>query len=459
MLKSIRSRLTLWYVFIFGLLLIIFSAEVQFLLAGDLAQRFDDSLLRSARATANYFSEFAEKNRVEAGAQETVRDLQLGAARPAILQADRILASSDPAILAAIQSTRILEAARARSETVLATDSRRGARLACVPLIVGGISYQVVMLEPLAELNNQLTQMRRVFFLGIPLALLLASGGGFLMAGKSLRPMVGISSQTEQITAQNLSARVEVTHPGDEVGRLAKVINALLGRLEASFRVMRDFMADASHELRTPLAIIQGEADVTLSQERGAAEYRKSLELIREQARRTSRIVSDMLVLARADAGQQTVRFEEIYLNDLVEECCGAARGLADRAGVQLVCEASEDVAFYGDAELLKRMTLNLVDNAIRYTPTGGSVQVRLLTGNGAARLVVSDTGIGIPAASRSRIFDRFYRGEDANQRAHGGSGLGLSIVKVAAESHRGSVALTSESGHGTTFTVTLPLH
>jgi signal transduction histidine kinase len=220
---------------------------------------------------------------------------------------------------------------------------------------------------------------------------------------------------------------------------------------------MREFMADASHELRTPLAIVRAEAEVSLEQDRSVFDYKQSMNIIRDQSKRMTRIVSDMLALARADAGQQKLRAQELYLNDVVEECCNAAQALALTRGVQLSFENGEDVSFRGDEELLKRMALNLLDNAIHYTPPGGSVSVRLQTDTSAVRLIITDTGIGIAPESISRIFDRFYRVDSSRARSDGGSGLGLSIVKLAAEAHKGCVELSSQLGAGSTFTVSLP--
>jgi heavy metal sensor kinase len=269
--------------------------------------------------------------------------------------------------------------------------------------------------------------------------------------------VVDISDRAEQIGAENLNERLAVRNPRDELGRLAQVINALLSRLEESFRKIHEFIADASHELRTPIAIIHGEADVALSRERSASEYQESLRTIREQSSRMGRIVNDMLALTRADSNRP-LRREELYLDELVAECCHAAQSLAGPAGVTLSVEAEEGIQLQGDVELLRRMTFNLLDNAIHYTPPGGSVTVRLLSEDSCARLTVADTGIGIPAKSAPRIFDRFFRVENGRRSRAGGAGLGLSIVKLAAESHQGHVEMQSELGKGSTFAVTLPL-
>ena len=280
--------------------------------------------------------------------------------------------------------------------------------------------------------------------------------GGYLLAAQSLRPVVRLSEETRRIGAENLDQRLTVSNPRDEFGQLTTVINELLARLEASFRVMQDFIADASHELRTPVAIVHGEADVTLARDRTADEYRETLGVIRKQSGRLRGIVNDMLVLARADAGQQRLVVHEMYLDDLLEECCRGTQTMAAAAGVTLVCDYIHDVAYQGDEELLRRMMLNLVDNAVRYTRKGGSVRVTMkLADDESVVIAVSDTGIGIPLDAQSRVFDRFYRA--TGNGGEGNSGLGLSIVKLAAEAHGGRVALESEPGLGTTVTVRLP--
>jgi heavy metal sensor kinase len=456
-LKSIRVRLTLWYLLVFGSLLIAFSAYIYSHLRDDLQRRFDLSLLRTAQTMATYFSEFVERKNVEPGAVETVHEFQFGELRPAILRGSRVLAASGPEILHAIAATGVLQSLGA--QPAFATDARAGVRVVALALQVDGIDYSLVMMEPTRDLRDQLRRMRQLFFVGFPAALLLTALGGLLLARKALDPVVKISRQAESIGAENLHERLSIANPNDEIGQLAGVINALLSRLDTAFRVMREFVADASHELRTPVAIIHGEADVALAKDRNNGDYRQSLAVIHNQSHRMGRIVNDMLALARADAGQQSLRLEEMYLDDLVHECCRAAQTLAGPAGVGFRFETDEDIAFRGDEELLKRMALNLLDNAIHYTPEGGSVSVKLTADGEWARLMISDTGIGIPPECQARVFDRFYRVEAARKSGDGGSGLGLSIVKLAAESHRGRVTLSSEPGRGSTFTVTLPLH
>jgi heavy metal sensor kinase len=458
MLSSIRVRLTLWYLSVFGVLLIAFSVYIYSIVSRDMRKRFDAAVLRSEQGMVSYFTEFVELKNAEGGARETVKKLREGRESAAIFRDGQLLASNDQDVTAAVESTKALEAALSQGKPAYVTDSKANRRLVVMPFQLRGVHYAIAVFEPLDKLESEIGQVRNGIIVGLPVALILAAAGGFLMAQKSLRPIVAISDQAEQINARNLNERLKVTNPEDELGRLAGVFNALLSRLDKSFGVMREFMADASHELRTPLTIIHGEAEVSLGHDHTAAEYRKSLGIISDQAKRMARIVRDMLALARADAGEQNLRKEELYLNDLVEECCQAAQALAAPKHIHLSCESGEDVLILGNEELLKRMVVNLVENAIRYTPDGGSVSVKLQSEASRAHLVVADTGIGIPRESLGRVFDRFYRVQDSRMRPNGGSGLGLSIVKLAAESHQGSIEVESEPDRGSTFAVSLPL-
>jgi signal transduction histidine kinase len=196
---------------------------------------------------------------------------------------------------------------------------------------------------------------------------------------------------------------------------------------------------------------------VALSQEREGSEYKESLAIIQDESRRLSRIVDDMMALARADAGQHPIKHEEFYVNDLLEEACRAMKVLAASNGVSLTLEAAEEVTFIGDQDLLSRLVKNLLDNAIKYTPAGGAVSVRLVCEADVVRIIVSDTGIGIPAESTPYVFERFYRVDKARSRADGGSGLGLAIARWVAEAHKGSIDVVSAHGHGSEFTVLLP--
>ena len=244
-----------------------------------------------------------------------------------------------------------------------------------------------------------------------------------------------------------------MSNPRDEVGSLATTINALLARLNAAFQEQQRFIADASHELRTPIAVLRGETEVALEQERATTEYKESLKQIKEEAERLSRIVENLFILARQPVDSSAIVKLPVRLNEVVADCVRAAQVLATQKGLRLkVGNSFPEMELDGDDEMLKRMLLNLLDNAVKYTPRGGEVDVNLARQNGNARIVVKDTGIGIPTEDQQRIFDRFYRVDKARSRALGGAGLGLSIARWIVEAHEGKLTVESTPGRGSAF-------
>jgi len=452
--KSIRAQLTLWYLAFFTILLAGFSAFLYTLLSRSLHQRLDAALTSTADTAASFFQgEVIEANGdVRAAAAETLRELRIRDVSIAISDGRSWLASGGKPECA------LPPAPAGRSLTTLAGCGPRGARVLTVPAQVAGRRYFLAVAAPLDSIDEQLDALLGLFLIALPLAILAAGVGGFLLAGRSTAPLVAMAQQAEAIGAKNLDRRLEIGVVENEVGRLARVFNELLGRLEHSFASMKAFMADASHELRTPLAVIRGEVDVALERDRAPEDYRESLAIVQDETRRLSRLVDDLLNLARADGGTRPLDIEDLYLNDLVESCCQAVRPLAIRKRISLEAECPAEVAFRGDAHLLGRMISNLLDNAVRYTPEGGAVRIALEADDSRARIVVADTGIGIPEECVARVFERFYRVDKSRSRAEGGFGLGLAIVKWVAEAHHGAVTLASRPGGGSVFTVELPL-
>jgi signal transduction histidine kinase len=279
-----------------------------------------------------------------------------------------------------------------------------------------------------------------------------------------------MAESARRIGAENLGQQLPVANPHDELGQLATVFNELLARLNDAFskqqraiEQQRQFMADASHELRTPLMLINTAAGVTLRKnDRPKDEYRETIKVMDKEAQRLAQIVKDMFVLSRADAEQYPLQKRILYLNDLLEEVSRTRALLADEKGVELIVTKPSEANFYGDEDLLRRMLLNLVDNAIQHTPAGGVVRLNLEWRANNYLFSVSDTGPGIPADAQSHIFERFYRVDKARARAEAvrgsGAGLGLSIALWIAEIHGGSLSLAHSNSHGTTFVAQLPL-
>ena len=462
MFSSVRVRLTFWYVLACGLLLVGFSLFIYVVLSKSLYERLDHSLSNATQTAAGAFQTEVDENggNVEAGAQEALSELRLPDVYIAIYRGEQLLATDYPEGQSPAlpeNSAALIRAGNQVAFTTVAGFGKEGARVAIATVQLAAKDYFVVVTGPLHDLVEQLGAIRRTFYFGLPATLLVAGLGGFLLARQSLAPVVAMSDQAARIGAKNLHERLRVNNENDELGHLAGVLNQLLSRLDRSFENMREFMADASHELRTPLSIIRGEADVALSQDRDSTAYKEALAIIQDEARRLSRLVDDLLALARADAGQRPLQIGEFYLNDLVDECCRAAQVLAAQKGLTLALASSPDISFRGDQDLLRRMILNLLDNAVKYTPAGGTISVALIADAARVKIVVADTGIGVPAEAAAQIFERFYRVRKARTRADGGSGLGLAIARWAAEAHHGSIALASQPRQGSTFTVTLP--
>ena len=341
--------------------------------------------------------------------------------------------------------------------TVDAADTQ--VRLMVRPVTLGQLSLVLGAAHGLQTRDRILHDFAIALIAGIPVLLIVAIGGGWLLARQNLRPVAVMTERAATIGAANLHARLPVKNARDELGRLATVFNDLLSRLDQAFDQQRQFMADASHELRTPVAIMSGEAELALSRdERSPAELRTALVNIRHEARRLKRIVDDLFLLARANAGEQLLASEPLYLGDLARECLQAVRSLAAAKTISLRYEGAEELPYVGDQALLRRMVMNLLDNAIKYTPPGGRVELHAATDDGRYTLDVIDTGAGIPPEAQARLFDRFYRARLERPDGDGGAGLGLAIARWIAESHGGTIALVRSEATGSTFHVALPV-
>ena len=326
------------------------------------------------------------------------------------------------------------------------------------PYQLGRLTLVLGAAHGLRARERVLRELALAIIAGIPLLLLAAIAGGWLLARQNLHPVAVMTERAAMIGAATLHERLPVNNPRDELGRLATVFNDLLGRLDQAFELQRQFMADASHELRTPVTIMSGEAELALSRDdRPSTELRAALVNIRHEARRLKRIVDDLFLLARANAGEQLLAPTSLYLGDVARECVQAARSLAAAKGVELRYAGNEELPYTGDEGLLRRLLMNLLDNAIKYTPAGGSVELRAACEDARYVLEVRDTGPGIPPAAQARLFDRFFRADVDRGEGDGGAGLGLAIARWIADSHGGSIALARSDATGSTFRVVLP--
>jgi heavy metal sensor kinase len=325
-----------------------------------------------------------------------------------------------------------------------------GSRIGGKPVIV-----QVARSE--APLLQDLRQLTLVLLLGLPVGVLAAVIGGYSLARRALAPVDRMADRARTINAERLEDRLPVDNPHDELGRLATVFNDTLGRLESSFEQMRRFTSDASHELRTPLTAIRSVGEVGLRGRRDENTYREIIGSMLEEADRLALLVDRLLTLSRADAGNRKLSSDVVDLSELAGEVAEQLDVLADEKHQSITVERKASPSWTGDRLVLRQALLNLVDNAIKYSPEGAQVTIRVDELSDDAVLEVSDTGPGIPAELQSRIFDRFYRVDESRSRDNGGTGLGLSIAKWAVEVNGGRLTMETRDGGGSTFRITLP--
>jgi two-component system, OmpR family, heavy metal sensor histidine kinase CusS len=310
------------------------------------------------------------------------------------------------------------------------------------------------------EAFEALDWFRRMILFAAHLLLIAASAGGYWLSTRALAPVDEISRATQRIGIKNLTERLQVTPTGDQLQRLSETLNAMLSRLEDSVRRMTQFIADASHELRAPVSLIRTTAEVAVQKrDRPAGEYLEALDEILQESERTSQVVDSLMLLARADSGKENLECVTVDACAVVKEAAEQGERLARTHGLKFNATIPDGpVSIQADADTLRRALLILLDNAVKYTPQGGSVRITLETNREFAVLSVSDTGIGIASQDLAHIFDRFWRADRARSREQGGAGLGLSIAKWIVDIHRGSIDVESELGKGSAFHLRVPL-
>jgi heavy metal sensor kinase len=471
--SSLRSRLTLWYTILLGVPLIAFAVVCYVVFAHALRGRTDRFI---GDALSAFSREVIAERRSGLAPSETLRttvaEVHFRDLYIAILDSSRrVVATTGLAAEVAGDrrpssevETWVVDALRTiddREPQAVTLSSALGEyRVVARPLVFAGERFRLTGTYSLSDINGVLSRIRRMFLVAIPLILIFAATGGSFLAKRSLAPVSSMAARAAEISATNLHERLPVGG-GDELVGLARVVNDLLDRLEQSFEQQRRFMADASHELRTPTAILRTEADVTLSREhRSEDDYRASVAIMRDTARRLARIVDDLFLLARADSGNLAPRREPLYLEELVHDATQSVRQVAEQRGVQVALARMVEAPFEGDADLLGRILLNLLDNAIKHSPEGGTVEASMEHRNGHYEISIVDGGPGVPPEARERIFERFFRADTSRagtmESVKSGAGLGLAIARRIAEMHDGRVDLVDSRPGRTEFRLTL---
>ena len=457
---SIGVRLTLWYLLLFAAAQLVFGTGMWFFARRSLYRITDDALQAQIDDLTN-FLEAQKKNATVTKLQEEVSEGYLLEHSGDYLQ---IYDDTDSAWI--FRADFLRQHALEPATNGLLTQPRyrdeqlgRSLRFVTQKIEADGRVFTVQMGLPINQVNQTLVLFRGYLLMLAPLLLLAAASGGFWLSRKALSPVDAITRTARTVNATNLSDRLERLTTGDELQRLSDTLNEMLGRIEQAFIRVTQFTADASHELRTPISLIRTEAEIALRRSRGDAEYREALRHILLEAERTSALVEELLSLARADSGRETLRISSVDLSTIVREVSEQWRELMAARNLTFTCDVTdEELAVLGDRNALQRLLTVLLDNAAKYTPAPGTVDLHLEMTGELAAIRVSDSGIGIALEDQPKIFDRFYRADKARSRNLEGAGIGLAIAQWIVQQHKGSITVQSSPGKGSTFLVQLPL-
>jgi heavy metal sensor kinase len=307
-------------------------------------------------------------------------------------------------------------------------------------------------------LREQLWEVLVVLMFGLPLVVALAGVGGYVLARRALTPIDHLASEARRITAERLHERLSVPNQHDEIGRLAAVINDTFARLESSFEQLRRFTADASHELRTPLSVIRGIGEVGLGETRTPTEYKEAMGSMLEEVDRLTNLVDTLLRLSHGDAGTVRLSRKAIDLGQLTRDVVSSLGILAEERNQRLTVAVADGVVVSADRLVLREAITNVIDNAIKYSPQGSTIDIRVQMDTTQALLTVADEGSGIAPEHRERIFDRFFRLDESRSRDDGGTGLGLAIAKWAVEVNGGRISVDTGATAGSVFRIVLPI-
>lgn len=457
---SIRTRLTLWYAGILAVTFALFAACLWLAVQHSIYRTVDADLRSRLEALKHYISEQEHEGEESDLQRELSEDADAVAATALIritgdgggwvYRSQGALSWPDlPALRTNLPPAGRISNVQIRGESF---------RILSAPARIGVMEIGV----PLRQFHDVQRVFTWIVLAASPALLLLASLGGYWMSGRALRPVDDLVQQADRISAQNLKERLPVIGTGDELDRLSQTLNRMLARLESAFRRILAFTADASHELRTPVSIIRTTVEVTRLKPRIPEQLDSAWDAIVKQTDRMKLLLDDLLLLARADADSSVRMGEIIDAGDIVRETCAEMKMVAEAEGLALTLEAPKQCTMVGDADDLRRIVSVLLDNAVKYTPAPGRINVTLeqqgpADSSGSIAIAVRDTGVGISENDLPHIFDRFYRVSKDRSRQSGGAGLGLSIARHLIESRNGSIRVESTPGQGSAFYVVLP--
>lgn len=447
----LKIKLTLWYVLLLTIVITIFSV-VTYLSLEKMIIINEDTILKTQIQQISSVLD-VENGKIKSGDEPFYANTDFYGALYSYPDLNLIESNIPPEILSLYtKNTQFI----GKYQTVILPESKL--RVYSSPVYYDNkIIGVIVIAQSLNLMDIAMKNLLGIFTIIIPVLIGIAILGGIIISNKALRPISHMTKIAREISVGDLSKRLNLPYTNDEVGNLAQTFDMMIEKLENSFKRQKQFTHDASHELRTPIAVIQTQAESVLNGTATKDEYKKALQVILEESKHMSKLVHNLLFLARSDANAEKLNMETLNLSELIEGIVNEVAPIAENNGLMLKIIKSEPSYIRGDQTRIIQLFYNLIDNAIKYTPSGGKVEISIENYGKFIKTSVKDTGVGIPEEHLPHIFERFYRVDRARAKKSGGSGLGLSICKWIVNAHLGKIEVESREGKGTTFTVWLP--
>lgn len=451
---TIRARLTGWYALALTAMMVVYATATFVAVRHEFLEQLDERLHDDFEAAEGRLSR-ALDGRVEwidahrDGQDDEARGYEVWASTGEQIHRSGAHTQLPPVSLAGTDTSY-------RYETIIANGEPW--RTITAPVTIDGHSAVLRVSRSEERVREELSEVLVVLALGLPLVVALAGVGGYLLARRALAPIDHLASEARRITAERLHERLKVPNDRDEIGRLTGVINQTIARLESSFDQLRRFTADSSHELRTPLAVVRGIGEAAVAERRTPAEYEEAIGSMLEEIDRMSSLVDTLLRLSHGDAGTIRVSREPVDLDQLARDVAGSLGILAEERNQKVIVDATTRVTVRADRLVLREAVTNVLDNAIKYGPDGSTVTMRVERVGDEGLLAITDEGPGVAAEHRDRIFNRFFRIDEARSRERGGAGLGLAIAKWAVEINGGRITVHEPRDGGSEFRLSLPL-
>ena len=463
--RSLSFRLVTWYAGLLTVVFVLLGLLTLFFLRHYLEANLFDTQARRARQIADTIIAAAGRSGEEGAIAREIEDLYSPEANDRFIRVTagdgRLIYASKAPKDGSFDPTQVPAPARVSAADLLRRQTTASGMLLIAAHDYGapsGAHYIVEVGISSARTDETVRQVLLILAVGLPIAVAIAVAGGFVLVRRALKPVDRLAQKAAEITQHNLSERLPVVHSGDELERLSLSLNLMISRLQDAINSSKQFVADASHELRTPLAVLRGELEGLAQDAQLKLQTRETLGSMLEEVDRLGEIVEGLLALSRLDSGEAQAEWVRFDLAELAVTTADQMSLLAEDKHITVACESAAPVMIQGDRARLKQVVVNLLDNAIKYTPEGGRITLKISQESGQAVLDVADDGVGIPAEALPHVFKRFFRVDGSRSRDQGGAGLGLSIVKSICDAHGARVEVSSTPGRGSHFRVRQPL-